>query len=93
MFCSTSIQKFLIVFEIFKKELFRDRPQNSFMGPFSEKKRKLYFKENMIPSNFCSITLFKMFVVFEIYEVKERPVLAPKIPYYVTYDLDFDMMR
>ena len=47
----------------------------------------------MIPSNFCSIMLFKMFVVFEIYEVKDRPVLAPKIPYYVTYDLDFDMMR
>ena len=34
-----------------------------------------------------------MFVVFDIYEVKDRPVLAPKIPYYVTYDLDFDMMR
>ena len=47
----------------------------------------------MILSNFCSIMLFKMFVVFEIYEVKDRPVLAPKIPYYVTYDLDFDMMR
>ena len=37
--------------------------------------------------------LFKMSIVFEIYEVKDRPVLAPKIPYYVTYDLDFDMMR
>ena len=47
----------------------------------------------MIPSNFCSITLFKMFFVFEIYEVKDRPVLAPKIPYYVIYDLDFDMTR
>ena len=34
-----------------------------------------------------------MFVVFEIYEVKDRPVLAPKIPYYVTYDLDFNMMN
>ena len=47
----------------------------------------------MISSNFSSIPLFKMFVVLEIYEVKYRPVLAPKIPYYVTYDLDFDMMR
>ena len=47
----------------------------------------------MIPSNFCSITLFKMFVVFEIYEVKDSPVWAPKIPYYVTYDIDFDMIR
>ena len=47
----------------------------------------------MIPSNFSSITLFKMFVVFEIYEAKNGPVLAPKIAYYVTYDLDFDMMR
>ena len=27
-----------------------------------------------------------MFVVFEIYEVKYRPILAPKISYYVTYD-------
>ena len=27
-----------------------------------------------------------MFVVFEIYNVKDRPVLAPKIPFYVTYD-------
>ena len=40
----------------------------------------------MIPSNFSSITLFKMFVIFAIYEVKKGPVLAPKIPYYVTYD-------
>ena len=47
----------------------------------------------MIPRNFSSITLFKMFVVFEIYEVKDRPFLAPKMLYYVTYDLDFDMMR
>ena len=37
--------------------------------------------------------LFKMSIVFEIYEVKDRPVLAPKIIYYLTYDLDFDMMR
>ena len=34
-----------------------------------------------------------MFVVFEIYEVKDSPVLAPKTPYYVAYDLDFDMIR
>ena len=34
-----------------------------------------------------------MFVIFEIYEVENGPVLAPKIPYYVTYDLDYDMMR
>ena len=34
-----------------------------------------------------------MFVDFELSEVKDGPVLAPKIPYYVTYDLDFDMMR
>ena len=47
----------------------------------------------MIPSNFCSITLFKMFIVFEILEVKDGHVLAPKIPNYVTYDLDFDIMR
>ena len=50
------------------------------------------FVESMIPSNFCSIMLFKMFVVFGIYNVKDRHVLAPKIPNYVTYDLDFDMM-
>ena len=45
----------------------------------SGKNWKLYLRENMIPSNFCSITLFKMFVVFEIYEVKDL-ALAPKIP-------------
>ena len=53
----------------------------------------MYFRENTIPNNFCSITLFKIVFVFEIYEVKDGPVLAPKIPYYVTYDLDFDMIR
>ena len=47
----------------------------------------------MNPSNFCSIMLFKMFVNFEIYEVKDRPVLAPKIPYYVTDDLNFGINR
>ena len=82
----------MFVLEILKKELFRGRPLNSLTGPFSEK-LKLYFVESMIPSNFCSITLFKMFVVFEIYEVKDRPVLAPKIPYYVTYDPKFVMYR
>ena len=30
--------------------------------------------------------LFKMFVVFEIFLVKDNPVWAPKIPNYVTYD-------
>ena len=34
-----------------------------------------------------------MFVIFEIFEVKDRPVLAPKIPYYVTYDPKFVMYR
>ena len=47
----------------------------------------------MILNNFISIMLFKMFVVFEIYEVKVFSVLAPKSPYHVTYDLDFDMTR
>ena len=37
IFCSTSDQKFLFVFEILKKELFRGRPHNSLMGPLSEK--------------------------------------------------------
>ena len=32
-----------------------------------------------------------MFIVFEIYEVEDGPVLAPKIPYYVTYDPKFVM--
>ena len=43
--------------------------------------------------NFFSIILFKMFVVFEIYEVRDFAVLAPKIPYYITYDPEFDIMR
>ena len=32
-----------------------------------------------------------MFAVFEIYVVKDLRFLAPKIPYYVTYDLNFDI--
>ena len=36
---------------------------------------------------------FKMFVVFEIYEVKDFLFWPLKISYYVMYDLDFDMMR
>ena len=47
----------------------------------------------MILNNFCSIMLFKKFVVLKIYEVKDLLFSAPKIPYYVTYDLDLDMMR
>ena len=47
----------------------------------------------MILSNFSSIMLFKMVVVFEIYEVENLLFLAPKIPYYVTYYLNFDMIR
>ena len=47
----------------------------------------------MILSNFCKIILFKMFVVFEIYELKNLLFWPLKIPYYVTHDLNFDMMR
>ena len=34
-----------------------------------------------------------MFAVFWDIRGQRFAVLAPKIPYYVTYDLDFDMMR
>ena len=47
----------------------------------------------MIPSNFSSIMLFKIFVVFGDKRGQTFVVLSPIIPYYVTYDLDFDMMR
>ena len=33
-----------------------------------------------------------MFVVFEIYEVKDLPFWPPKIPFKVTYDLNYDIM-
>ena len=61
------------------------------MDTLSLKMKISYISENMIPSNFCLIMLLKIFVVFEIYEVKDEPVLAPKIPYYVTYDPKFVM--
>ena len=35
----------------------------------------------------------EMVVVFEIYEVKDRHVVAHKIPYYVTYDPKVAMYR
>ena len=37
--------------------------------------------------------LFKMFAVFWDIRGQISADLAPKIPYYVTYDLDFDMVR
>ena len=58
-----------------------------------EKKLKWLLVKIVILNYFCSIMLIKMFVVFEIYEVKVFSVLAPKSPYHVTYDLDFDMIR
>ena len=47
----------------------------------------------MILSYFYSIMLFKIFVVFEINEVKYLLFWPLKNPYYVTYDLDFYIMR
>ena len=61
------------------------------MGPPSEK-LNVFTDKIKILNNLCSILLFKMFVVFEIYEVKDRPALAPKIPYYkflIIYDPNF----
>ena len=37
IFCSISVQKFSIIFEIFKKEYFRGQPRNSLTGPFRKK--------------------------------------------------------
>ena len=85
-FCSTCVQKFSIVFEKLGKEHFRGHPVTPLWGRLA-KKWKLRIVESIILSNFCSITLFKIFFVFEIYEVKHFIVLAPKIPIYVTFDL------
>ena len=82
----------MFVFEILKKELFRGRPHNSLKGPFREKLKIVFFREHDSKQLLLN-TLIKIFIVFEIQEVKDGPVLAPKIPYYVTYVLDFDMMR
>ena len=57
------------------------------------KKWKVHIVNSIILSKFCSIMFFKMLVVFEIYGVKDGPILAPKIPYYVTYDPKFLMYR
>ena len=62
------------------------------MGLLSEK-MKLHVVECKILSEFCSIMLLKMFVVFDINEVKKIIVLALKIPYYVTLDRNSCIIR
>ena len=73
------------------KSIFRGWPRNSLMCHFSEKVNfaYLHIANIKILNKFCSIMLFKMFIAFEIFEVTDNPVWAPKIPNYVTYDPKF----
>ena len=57
------------------------------MDPLNEK-TKLVYSWEQDPEEIFSFDAFKMFAVFKIYDVKDRPVLAPKITFYVTYDLN-----
>ena len=56
-------------------------------------KTKLVYCWEQDPEELFSFDAFKMFAVFKIYDVKDRPVLAPKIAFYVTYDPRFITYR
>ena len=58
-----------------------------------EKKLKWHLVEIMILRNFCSIMLFKLFVVLKDLRGQRFVVLVTKIPNYVTHDLDVDLIR
>ena len=57
------------------------------MDPLNEKTKLVYSREHDREEIF-SFDASKMFSVFKIYDVKDRPVLAPEIAFYVTYDLN-----
>lgn len=62
-FCSTSVKKFSVTFDINEKY---------FLGtdPATPSEKHLHIVEIKILNNFCNIILFKMFLVFEKYKVK-----------------------
>ena len=92
IFCSTCLQKFPIVFEILRKEIFRGRPRYSLMGPFIEKLKIAYCWEHDSKQLWLN-NAFQNVCRFRDIRGQRFAVLAPKTPYYVTYDVDFDMMR
>ena len=57
IFCSTSVQKFLTVFELFRKVHFKGRPRNSLMGSFIEKIKNAYCLEH----HFQQLLLYNAF--------------------------------
>ena len=62
------------------------------MGPFIEKFKIAYYWEH----DFKQLSLshaFQNVCRFRDIRGQRSAVLAPKIPYCVTYDLDFDMIR
>ena len=67
--CSTTVQKILTVLEISEQVSFRGQPVTPYRG-HTGAKWKVHIVQNLILNNFCSIMLCKIFVVFEILEVK-----------------------
>ena len=66
---STTVQKFLAVLEITVQVSFEATPVTPWRGYTGTNGRVNIFKK-FILNNFCSIMLCKIFVVFEIWEVK-----------------------
>ena len=50
------------------------------MDPLNEK-TKLVYSWEQDPEEIFSFDAYKMFAVFKIYDVKDRPVLVPKITF------------
>ena len=71
-----------MLFEILRKEIFRGRPRNSLMGPFIEKYGEYDSEQHLLNNAFQNVCRFR--------DIRGQRfnVLAPKIPYYVTFDLN-----
>ena len=62
------------------------------MGPFREKIKIVFYREHDSKQLLFN-NAFQNVCRFRDIQGQRFEVLAPKIPNYVTYDLDFDMIR
>lgn len=68
MSCSTTVNRLLTLLELSVQVCFKDQTSNSLKGPYRNKIKGAYCLY-VILSNFCSIILCNIFVVFGIFEI------------------------
>ena len=89
--CSTTFQNFFTGLELSVQVSFRGRTRNFLKGQYRNKikvdcRSELYFEQSV---QICFLKVF----VFEVLEVEDFGFLVPKIPNYVTYDLNYCVTR